>query len=559
MAKKIKWPADQSPADFLDYLNAQFGTVDSDGDGITDEVELMIGTDPHKFDTDGDGIGDGAEIRSGSNPLGPGNFADFFKAHSGNDYHPKALHPQRVLFYITSATVIKALVLLVAIALPASAWLAPDALTGQAKTIFKLTNDQRSKAGVATLTVDKQLEQAAYTKAQDMIVNQYFAHVSPQGISLANFLKKVGYRYLVAGENLAMGFPDAPSTMKAWEKSPTHFANIIDPDYSQIGVALFSGLYQGESTIMAVQMFGFPKQLLQNNKVSRLPATNEATVQTISTVSPVSATAVLGVKTVARDLPAPQLISPAPGAIVNGQQSSLLITAPGATSVTVAVNGQPASPARPENGSYVYSAPLAQGINKLDLVADNGTAQAATSTFLVLDLLPPQLDAAHTQLFLEPVNGREIMVRARVAFRGEVKHAFLLAAGDLIPLTADPGNSQFWSGRLVAPADRLNAYLGTLPVLTAVNLAGNKGSFDLSWNNTPQPANTWFHQYRYLRQGAQGPVGHMMSLTKWFLQAIMALALVASAFALGVGWRKARKALYLGLLTVLACLLLLLI
>ena len=43
--------------------------LDSDQDGLTDQEEQMIGTDPFKADTDGDGYSDGKEVRSGYNPL----------------------------------------------------------------------------------------------------------------------------------------------------------------------------------------------------------------------------------------------------------------------------------------------------------------------------------------------------------------------------------------------------------------------------------------------------------------------------------------------------------
>ena len=43
--------------------------LDSDQDGLTDQEEKMIGTDPFNPDTDGDGYSDGAEVRSGYDPL----------------------------------------------------------------------------------------------------------------------------------------------------------------------------------------------------------------------------------------------------------------------------------------------------------------------------------------------------------------------------------------------------------------------------------------------------------------------------------------------------------
>ena len=47
-------------------------TLDSDGDTLSDEFELQIGTNPFKSDTDGDGFPDGIEVRNGYNPNGPG-------------------------------------------------------------------------------------------------------------------------------------------------------------------------------------------------------------------------------------------------------------------------------------------------------------------------------------------------------------------------------------------------------------------------------------------------------------------------------------------------------
>lgn len=46
--------------------------IDSDNDGLSDENELIYGTDNKNPDTDGDGYLDGAEVSSGYNPRGPG-------------------------------------------------------------------------------------------------------------------------------------------------------------------------------------------------------------------------------------------------------------------------------------------------------------------------------------------------------------------------------------------------------------------------------------------------------------------------------------------------------
>ena len=51
-------------------INVDFG-YDSDGDGLSDEEEAEIGTDPNNPDTDGDGFSDGEEVRKGTDPLDP--------------------------------------------------------------------------------------------------------------------------------------------------------------------------------------------------------------------------------------------------------------------------------------------------------------------------------------------------------------------------------------------------------------------------------------------------------------------------------------------------------
>ena len=43
--------------------------LDTDGDGLTDDEELILGTNPNNPDTDGDGVDDGEEVNAGSDPL----------------------------------------------------------------------------------------------------------------------------------------------------------------------------------------------------------------------------------------------------------------------------------------------------------------------------------------------------------------------------------------------------------------------------------------------------------------------------------------------------------
>jgi hypothetical protein len=44
---------------------------DTDGDGLPDDIEKRLGTDPNKKDTDGDGVDDNQELKNGTSPLDP--------------------------------------------------------------------------------------------------------------------------------------------------------------------------------------------------------------------------------------------------------------------------------------------------------------------------------------------------------------------------------------------------------------------------------------------------------------------------------------------------------
>lgn len=126
--------------------------------------------------------------------------------------------------------------------------------------ILQLTNNERSKRGLAPLRRNPQLETAAFLKGQDMLARGYFSHTDPAGNPPWYWIEKAGYRYASAGENLATGFLDATEVVDAWIASPSHLANIINPRYQEIGIAVFRKNVQGRETTLVVQFFASPAQ-----------------------------------------------------------------------------------------------------------------------------------------------------------------------------------------------------------------------------------------------------------------------------------------------------------
>jgi uncharacterized protein YkwD len=122
-----------------------------------------------------------------------------------------------------------------------------------------LTNQDRAANGIASLSVDAHLSQAAQMKADDMAARGYFSHVDPDGNQPWFWFKKAGYEYAYAGENLAVNFTDSEDVQKAWMNSPTHHANIVKAQYTRIGIGVAQGIYEGKETTFVVQFFATPR------------------------------------------------------------------------------------------------------------------------------------------------------------------------------------------------------------------------------------------------------------------------------------------------------------
>ncbi len=134
------------------------------------------------------------------------------------------------------------------------------ATTLNPEQIIYWTNKNRTDNNLKPLSENSLLTTAAQKKVDDMFLKQYFEHVSPSGVKPSDLVLSVGYQYKVTGENLALGdFKDEKDLVDAWMNSPGHRANILNKDYTEIGVATSFENYQDWGTTwMSVQEFGKP-------------------------------------------------------------------------------------------------------------------------------------------------------------------------------------------------------------------------------------------------------------------------------------------------------------
>lgn len=162
---------------------------------------------------------------------------------------------------------------------------ANNAVLVKAKIIAQ-TNIQRYNNGtLPPLIENPQLASAAFAKATDMFKNQYFEHISPSGVGPGELVKSHGYAYIVSGENLILGnFKDEADVVQHWMDSPGHRANILNDRFTEIGVAVVKGLYEGKIAWIGVQEFGLPLSACQmpDESLKHQIDTNKASLEDLA-------------------------------------------------------------------------------------------------------------------------------------------------------------------------------------------------------------------------------------------------------------------------------------
>jgi uncharacterized YkwD family protein len=111
-----------------------------------------------------------------------------------------------------------------------------------ATQVVTLVNQERAKAGLSPLkATNATLTRMALDKAKDMYSKGYFDHNSPTYGSPFDMMKQYGINFGYAGENIAKGQPTPQVVMTDWMNSAGHRANILNANYTTIGVAYYNG------------------------------------------------------------------------------------------------------------------------------------------------------------------------------------------------------------------------------------------------------------------------------------------------------------------------------
>jgi len=111
-----------------------------------------------------------------------------------------------------------------------------------AARVLELTNAERQANGLAPLVFSAQLTAAAQDYSGVLAAGTCFEHDCGAVPNFVDRLREAGYTgFTTVAENIAAGYPTPEAVVTGWMGSPGHRANILSPDYTDLGVGVVSG------------------------------------------------------------------------------------------------------------------------------------------------------------------------------------------------------------------------------------------------------------------------------------------------------------------------------
>ncbi len=109
-------------------------------------------------------------------------------------------------------------------------------------TLLVLINTECQKRGLLPLKTNFILMQVAQAHSQNMVERDFFDHVDPAtGLGPCERISNAGYAFWACAENIAAGYRTAEAVFQAWMRSSGHCANLLSPDFTEIGIGYAEG------------------------------------------------------------------------------------------------------------------------------------------------------------------------------------------------------------------------------------------------------------------------------------------------------------------------------
>ena len=123
--------------------------------------------------------------------------------------------------------------------------------------IVDRTNALRRENGIAALTINDKLMQAAQVRADEMAASGAYSHTRPDGrkYTTVTDCKYVGENIQLIGEWQMSNTSLPAAAVDGWQNSTAHLKNMLNTRYGEIGIGLSQGTVMGEPYWYCVQLF----------------------------------------------------------------------------------------------------------------------------------------------------------------------------------------------------------------------------------------------------------------------------------------------------------------
>lgn len=112
--------------------------------------------------------------------------------------------------------------------------------TEQQTKLLRLMNDARRERGLSSLSLSSPLQRAAQGHVEDIVEHNYPpTHTGSDGSSMSDRVRRENYSYRYVGENVAAGYSSAEDTFEQWMNSRGHRENILNPNFTEVGIGYY--------------------------------------------------------------------------------------------------------------------------------------------------------------------------------------------------------------------------------------------------------------------------------------------------------------------------------
>lgn len=103
---------------------------------------------------------------------------------------------------------------------------------------LNIINGFRAEKGIAPLKLSNELTEIASARAEEIAWSGKHSHTRPNGLRFSSILKEAGIKEGTVGENIGWGFETVNEVCNEWKNSQSHYENIMNPDFTEIGIGI---------------------------------------------------------------------------------------------------------------------------------------------------------------------------------------------------------------------------------------------------------------------------------------------------------------------------------